>query len=1437
MSFSKIPYSELSSIEFSILGSEENETDANVYVTHSELYKQGIPYQGGIYDAHMGTTEHNIICKTCQNYKEFCPGHCGVLILNQPVISPFFIKEVMRWLRVLCFNCGKILMKYESDKLPMVNRINMLGQLAKNIKVSGTKKSCPHCSALHPLVTKDKGVDMTFWMEIEKEGKKEKYQLYPHQIETVFNKVTNETMDFIKKPPRCHPRRLVLRALRVPPNTIRPDIKRFAGGRSGNDDLTILLQSIVKCNEKLPHQFPDEVSKEFDRDLHVLQLTVYEFIKGSSATAKRRVGASAKHPMRSIAKRFPGKKGRVRGNMLGRRVNEMARSYITCYPGLPISVIMIPKKVAKIIQIPMFVREYNRELAMIYFMNGVQRYPGCTRIRKVLTGNVHWVENVTKDFTLEIGDILYRDMVDGDPIAFNRAPSLTPSEISCVRAKIVNEGDSFPMNVLLCNAFHADFDGDAMNVPPARSSVSQNEITLLSSLGERFITYQNSVPTFGEHQDSVIGTAELTKSRVVLDKQHLMQLFSNIEIFHDFSDILPTATVNGRNAITILLQEKGYLINYTGRATFYDSHHEPYVHYDPTDIKVSIEHGELKSGVLDKSSISQGVRGSIFHIIHNKYGAAAALDAAWYVQQLAIQFLLNAGLSIGLRDFIMKPEHLQEIHDIESKLIAESMLITEKLHDGKLIAPLGVSLKEYYEQMQIEALNPGDSYWPTILKSIDYDSNSLYKLIMHGSKGAQENFRNISTAIGQIEINGERIKENFGGRALSYFTRHDPDPGARGYISNSYKSGLTPPEFVFHSMESRFQIISKALSTSIPGDQNRKGIKNLESSIINNLRQIEKNGNISDLLYGDDGVDPRRIEDVKFPTMTIGINDVEFRAKYYTDAAKLPIKSKKGLKELFDAEYAHLVKDRNFYRELFLNREYNGGRQYKDSALVPVNIGRVIDDTIYQCRSETNPVLSPAESVKKVKELCKTITYGLMNEYCEKKRVKLPEYMLGSTKLLRILIRSYLNYAYMNSRHMSDTALDIVIIKIKGTYKQSLIAYGTAAGIIAAQALSEPMTQMIIDSHRTSGVSSTKKKGVFAIKETMGARDTAKMKSPSMVLHPLQQFEKNKEMVQSIANHIEALRLRQFVLTWKVFYESYGNPTHPEFIHEAKLIKNFEKYMIHIKPPSDLTKFCIRFTLDKIKLVEKQLKMETIFTAIKREFPFTYIVYTTDNVKDMILRIYFRNSAFKNADDPIEKIKEYVQDIMEVLIRGIPGIKSAYLKEENRTIISAAGAIQSEKSYYIFTVGSNLEKVLQNPFINKTNILTNSVLEVYRVYGISAARKKIIYELMDQLGDKVTYKHFTVYANEMTYTGNVTSIDRYGSAKRRSNLLLRISDASPLSVIEESALNGESDQLDGVSAPILMGKNPRIGDLYNSLKLDEQFVAEQMNTKKILDDI
>jgi DNA-directed RNA polymerase beta' subunit len=377
------------------------------------------------------------------------------------------MKEIMRWLKVICYNCGHLIIPYVKTRF---RPDKILNQFVKRARPSTKIMQCVNCGAAQPNIVKDKDDNFTIyreWYDLVasatgatgkgKLAKREK--LMAHKIAEIFDRIPDEIVLQMGKSLACHPRKLILTVIPVPPNTIRPNRERSEGGRSGNDDLTVLLRHIVEANKRLPATIPDDITDEMMIHIDNISLEVYEMIKGSSATAtKRKITTSSNKQLTSIAKRLPRKYGRIRRNLMGRRVNYMARSFITCDTSLRLDEVGVPRAIAQGILKPVIVRDYNYEQCMIYFMNAASgAYPKASLVYKATTGSIHWLDRHREQLKLEVGDVIYRDIVDGDIVNFNRQPSLEPSSICSMRVVIMEQGKTIRMNVLICPAFNADF--------------------------------------------------------------------------------------------------------------------------------------------------------------------------------------------------------------------------------------------------------------------------------------------------------------------------------------------------------------------------------------------------------------------------------------------------------------------------------------------------------------------------------------------------------------------------------------------------------------------------------------------------------------------------------------------------------------------------------------------------------------------------------------------------------------------------------------------------------------------------------------------------------------------------------------------------------------------------------------------------------------------
>lgn len=948
------------------------------------------------------------------------------------------------------------------------------------------------------------------------------------------------------------------------------------------------------------------------------------------------------------------------------------------------------------------------------------------------------------------------------------------------------------------------------------------ETRLTSSIHQWFIGYKDSVPMYGLFQDSIIGIYELTQSDTAnIDKFHAMNMMNRTSTNHELVFDKPKYT--GRELVSMFLPP----INYEGRPKFYVPEFAPYINYKEEDIKISIKAGKLLTGVLDKESVGQGSEGGIFHNIYLDRGPTEAVDAIYNLQQLVNHFLYYNGATFSLKDVYLSKKARQQLKLETAKIIAASHEITRQLDEGKLIPPVGMSLQDYYEELQMSALDHGDEFIKPIMQEIDTRDNWLFKYIFSGSKGAKSNILSIFTSKGSIGIKGSRIKMNLGGRTSINFQRGSTDPISRGYDPSNFTEGINPITFPFAAMEARYELIEVALSTAMAGTMNRNAVKNLESILVGPHRSSVKQNRLVQPLYGETGIDPRKVQKVKFPT--IKINDADFKKQYQTTVQDVDQKWRNShVQQRLASEFQQLSDDRKMYRDTFLKMESSsrGNFLLKDTLRMPINPTRTLAGVL--ALGEGKEPLDPVRAIELIDEYCSSIGYLWMNEIKRRAKAPIPRHIENAVTLLRILIRSHLCTANLIRSRASNRQLEIVLDKLSHKISEALIEAGASVGIIAAQSISEPITQYLLDAKHRSGLKKSKTNTIDRFGELLGNKATSDLHNPQMLLMPMPQWAGDKQKVMEIANHIEMLSVGRFVSQTDIFLEEFGKPEYPPLMHERKMIERFTVVNLGDKVPRDLINWCIRFVLNDENLVLKSMKVKTIYTKLMEKYPYLYIVYTPQTkAGDIVMRIYMRNIAFKKGSDISEDtIKTLAKNISNTVIRGVDGIKNTIVKSIAQTVETPEGGLDVKKIYAIETDGANLSGVLENTYLDIYQCNTSSVEEVERIYGIEAGRNKILDELNTTLKDGANYEHSSMYADEMSYMGRLTSIQRSGLVKREiDQVLLRATFGSPVQVFEAAAINSQEDKLYGMSAMMVMGTAPRFGTTYSDVMIDEEEVA------------
>ena len=1428
-----LPISTIEEVQFSILGGDDNLLDSYVEVTNKDLFRQSLPIPNGVYDARMGTTEHKWRCQSCHNTKVHCPGHEGHITLNYPVQSPMFRDDIIQWLKVVCFACGHLLI----DRLALLAPLSAAKKLGEYVKMTRSidrNIRCPGCKTLHPHVVRDKNRSVTVWAEFYDGAKiTARHQLFNHVIAEIFDRIPAAVVAALGKSELAHPRKLILRVIRVPPNTVRPDIKQVGGGgRSNNNDLTTLAKAIVEINNALPVIIPDTISEALEANYTNQDMAYHELVKGTpGSSGKNKITTNTNRAPGSLASRFPQKSGRIRRNLMGARVWYTARTVITCDPMIRVDELGIPIDIAREIQIPETVNARNRSRLTIYFNNKRDLYPGATKVQKRATGVEHWVGALSRDFALEDGDVLMRDVINGDVVVFNRQPSLLGPSMTCHRAVILTETKTLGMNISACVLYAADFDGDAMNLHFARSVQTRNEIAILANVGNCFISKKSGEPMIGALQDTLAGLVEMTRSGIVVSRFQAMDMFKMVPAA---ARRLAAATYTGRELFSLLLPA----INFKTKAMFYNQAYAPYLDYKSDEVEVVIERGVLRRGVVDQNTVGEGKVNSIFHTIHNEYGPTAALALLFDVQQVAMEFVYSRGFTVGIDDITVSAVALAEIQSKTAALIGEAGRITQKLRRGEIVAPIGMTVADFYEGQQVGALSLADDFVEPIISNIDTKSNGLYKMIQMCKKGKMKNFQAITSAIGSTLVSGARANTNFGyKRTLPYFLRFDSDPMSNGFVPDSYMTGQSPEAFMFQAQEARFSVINKALSTSITGHQNREAVKNMESVLTDNLRRSVKGAAVIQFLYGGVGVDVRRIEMVAAPTVMVG--DAELRERFLSTAEMFEARFRGGgLAAALEEEFARLVVDRDVYRAIFLQVE----AMYTDKMMAgrvqsTVNIQRIVDDMIYDFRGVEagHRVVDPAESLEMVARFCAALPYVYLNAGQEQARGAVAEKFRRAVVVTLILVRSHLSTRMLLRGGVSSKMLGLILEKVRFTLRKALIDYGTPVGILSAQSICEPMSQYIISSHHRSGVTGgagdSQTDMLTRAKELLQAKPTEKMRGATMTLYVGAEHEGNNAKVGEIANHIENMRLGRFVAGLQIFFEEYGAPIHPGYAHEGGMVRMYESHNPNVVVPPDLTRWVVRLELDRQGMILKNMDLETIVFAVVRGFPKLHVVYSAENADVVVVRCYVRNAMFKRGHVVSQRDVEDLKDvILDTVVRGANGVHTAVVVRGAQSYVDAGGEVKTRPIYMIKTNGTNVAAMLENASLDVDRIQTNSIKEVEEVYGIEAARQKLRLEI-EKISPGLNQAHYSMYADEMCYTGRVTGISKTGLDKREPrNVLLRASYSFTTTVLKAAAVSAQNMRVGGVSAPLMLGRSPYVGSTYNQVAVDYEFVRRNVES-------
>jgi DNA-directed RNA polymerase II subunit RPB1 len=485
-------------IEFNILGNDEIRKISAlgkdyIGIDIPDLYDNMEPKRGGLIDTRLGTTDSNIDCTTCGLNFTDCIGHFGHILLAEAVFNMGYINFLKKILSVICLKCSKLLIYKNEDEL--IDMLKNKSGKARFADIRNITKNVTYCQKLNVgcgtpvskirLDIKKATASISLIAETSLanvpdetgvQGKKKIRQLLtPEMCYNILKNISDaDCMIMGIDPTKSRPEMMVHKVFPVPPVAVRPSAKAdFLASSTMEDDLTHRLADIIKSNSrirKLKESMNDNASKYSETHMQLLQYHVATYYDNETLYLPRaeQRGKSAK----SLSSRLKGKEGRIRGNLMGKRVDYSARTVITPDAGIEVNQLGVPLKVAMNLTFPEVVTPHNINKLQELVRNGRDTYPGANFVfpvskfdndRRLLRIDLRYRKEKVE---LRYGDIVERHIVDGDYVLLNRQPSLHKLSMMGHRIKVINNDNlsTFRLNPYVTTPYNADFDGKYVKI-------------------------------------------------------------------------------------------------------------------------------------------------------------------------------------------------------------------------------------------------------------------------------------------------------------------------------------------------------------------------------------------------------------------------------------------------------------------------------------------------------------------------------------------------------------------------------------------------------------------------------------------------------------------------------------------------------------------------------------------------------------------------------------------------------------------------------------------------------------------------------------------------------------------------------------------------------------------------------------------------------------
>jgi DNA-directed RNA polymerase II subunit RPB1 len=841
---------------------------------------------------------------------------------------------------------------------------------------------------------------------------------------------------------------------------------------------------------------------------------------------------------------------------------------------------------------------------------------------------------------------------------------------------------------------------------------------------------------------------------------------------------------------------------------------------------VEIKNGKYVRGQMEKSILGATTKG-ILHRVCNDFGNPTCVKFINNLQNVITEYMKTSSFSVGISDLIADQETKTKIVHVVEKQKQEVVNLIHKVHLGIFENNSAYSNAVEFENQVNNLLGEARVQTEKIAHKSLNKNNRFLKIVNSGSKGSLINISQMISCLGPQSIEGKRAPYGFDNRTLPHFTKYDDSPTARGFIESSYITGLSAHEMFFHAMAGRIGLIDTAVKTSQTGYAQRRIVKSMEDILVTYDGTVRNHmGKIVQFRYGEDGFDSCKVENQTIPLVSMSVEDIYMRYDLLQDNSTKDIftketktrmgKQKAELREKCQKYIERMITMREeLVDKIFLGKNDNQVR-------LPVSFTNIIANVQGQLELNANMTvdITPLE------------TFKMAEEYYEKMSIYMPE-----NELFRILYDYYVSpKELLLYKRFSKASLQVLFETILLKCKQAIVHPGEMVGVIAAQSVGEPTTQLTLNTFHNTGVASKSNvtRGVPRIEEILRLTKNPKSTSLTIALKDLDQYEQDR--ASKYANMIEYTRLADIVKGVQIYFDPEDKNSVIE--EDRELLQEyytFQRMMQDVteteiketgEKPS-LEKWILRMEFDADQMLEKNITMDDIHFAIVNSYKDRVsCIYSDYNASKLIFRIRLKDGSSSSSGGQNKKIKgiaegldiaddicqlKSMQDMLlkKIVLRGVEGISKVIPRKLQNMLVKEDGKYVAKDVWILDTTGSNLLEVLSLPYIDYKKTYSNDIYEVFETLGIEATRQVILNELtevMEVAGVYINYHHLSVLADRMTYAKDMVAVYRSGLLNDDIGVIAKASFETHTEMLLNGAKHGLLDNLKGVSANVMTGQ-------------------------------